>query len=68
MPISNWINPISSATTLSMNHLHAYWRMEYVEAPDKKKSKNLTFVELLADDKDEENLILHRGPETFIII
>ena len=51
-----------------MNHLHAYWRMEYVEAPDKKKTKNLTFVELLAEDNDEANLILHRGPETFIIM
>ena len=51
-----------------MNYLHAYWRMEYVEAPDKKKTKNLTFVELLAEDNDEANLILHRGPETFIIM
>ncbi|MEM7673703.1 MAG: HIT domain-containing protein [Verrucomicrobiota bacterium] len=51
-----------------MNHLHAYWRMEYVENPHKKKSGSQTFVQLLEADQDEENLILHRGPETFIIM
>ncbi|MGB0372756.1 MAG: HIT family protein [Opitutales bacterium] len=51
-----------------MNHLHAYWRMEYVENPHKKKSGARTFIDLLAEDSDEENLILYRGPETFIIM
>ena len=51
-----------------MNHLHAYWRMEYVENPHKKKSGARTFTELLEADDDENNLILHRGTRTFIIM
>ena len=38
-----------------INHLHAYWRMEYVENPHKKRSGARTFTELLEADNDSEN-------------
>ena len=42
--------------------------MEYVENPHKKKSGARTFTELLEADDDGENLILHRGPNSFIVM
>lgn len=51
-----------------MNHLHAYWRMEYVAAPQESKGGATTFSGMLAEANDEENLILYRGPATFIIM
>ena len=51
-----------------MNHLHAHWRMEYVAAPKDSKGGADTFSCMYGENNDEENLILHRGPHTFIIM
>ena len=48
-------------------HLHAYWRMEYIETPASLKGNN-PFAELpkLGDDKD--TLILFRGKTGYLIL
>ena len=44
-----------------MEHLHAYWRMEYIEAPREKSGGDL-FLELPALGDDAAALIIHRSP------
>lgn len=50
-----------------MDHLHAYWRMEYIEAPRLPAGAN-PFAELPKLGNDAEALILHRSPLSYLIL
>jgi len=50
-----------------MEHLHAYWRMEYIEAPRSATGGNL-FTELPALGDDAKALILHRSPLSYLVM
>jgi ATP adenylyltransferase len=51
-----------------MDFLHAYWRMEYVEAPkDEPKTAN-PFAEIYKDPDDRRNLILMRGQFHYVVM
>ena len=50
-----------------MEHLHAYWRMEYVKQ-DKSPSERRPFAELPKLDNDKENLVLSREAHSFILM
>ncbi len=50
-----------------MDHLHAYWRMEYIEAPRLPEGAN-PFAELPRLGNDAEALIIHRSPLTYLIL
>lgn len=50
-----------------MDHLHAYWRMEYIEAPRLPEGAN-PFVELPKLGNDAEALIIHRGALSYLIL
>ena len=47
--------------------LHAYWRMEYIEAPEALKGKN-PFVELPKLENERESLMLYRGETGYLIL
>jgi ATP adenylyltransferase len=49
------------------DHLHAYWRMEYIEAPEGLKGKN-PFVELPKLENERESLVLYRGETGYLIL
>ncbi|MCZ6673785.1 MAG: HIT domain-containing protein [Verrucomicrobia bacterium] len=48
-------------------HLHAYWRMEYIETPGALKGKN-PFVELPKLENERESLVLYKGETGFLIL
>jgi len=50
-----------------MNHLHAYWRIEYV-AQEKEPAQRRPFSTLLAQTDDRASLILCREAHSFIIM
>jgi len=50
-----------------MNHLHAYWRMEYIESPREKSGEN-PFSTLPALGDDAAALIIHRSSLSFLIL
>jgi ATP adenylyltransferase len=50
-----------------MQHLHAYWRMEYIEAPKDAAFGN-PFRELPRLGDDRAALILHRSKLTFLLL
>lgn len=50
-----------------MDHLHAYWRMEYIEAPRLPKGGNI-FAELPQLGDDAKALIIHRSPLSYLIL
>ncbi|MFZ5494804.1 MAG: HIT family protein [Verrucomicrobiota bacterium] len=50
-----------------MDHLHAYWRMEYIEAPRLPAGAN-PFAELPKLGNDAEALIIHRSPLSYLIL
>lgn len=50
-----------------LEQLHAYWRMEYIEAPRMPKSaRPFTELPLLGDDKAA--LIIHRAPLSYLML
>lgn len=51
-----------------MKHLHAYWRMEYIESPKPESGGVNPFLKALETGDDREALILFRGEHTFIIM
>lgn len=61
--------PISIPTKMSKpyDHLHAYWRMEYIETPKALKGKN-PFVELPKVENERESLVLFRGDTGYLIL
>ena len=50
-----------------MEQLHAYWRMEYIEAPRLPAGANL-FTDLPALGDDAKALIVHRNPLSYLIL
>ena len=50
-----------------MEHLHAYWRMEYIEAPREPKGGDI-FAELPALGDDTQALIVHRSTLSYLIL
>ena len=50
-----------------MDHLHAYWRMEYIEAP-REKSGETPFTTLPALGDDAAAHIIHRSPLSYLIL
>ena len=59
--------PTYAAHFCTMNHLHAYWRMEYIEAPREKSGANL-FTALPALGDDAAALIIYRSPFSYLIL
>ena len=50
-----------------MEHLHAYWRMEYITAPRPPEGGNL-FTDLPALGDDTQALIIHRSRLSYLIM
>ena len=50
-----------------MQHLHAYWRMDYIEAPRAKAGENI-FADLPALGDDAAAHIVHRSPHSYLIL
>lgn len=50
-----------------MDHLHAYWRMEYIETPRLPEGAN-PFAALPALGNDTEALIIHRSPLSYLVL
>lgn len=50
-----------------MDHLHAYWRMEYIEAPRAMSGEN-PFTALPALGDDATALIIHRSRLSYLIL
>lgn len=51
-----------------MNHLHAYWRMEYIESPKPENSGQNPFLAALRAGDDRAHHILHRSEHAFIVL
>lgn len=51
-----------------MDQLHAYWRMDYIEAPRYPESMKRPFTELPALGDDREALIVHRSALSFLVL
>jgi ATP adenylyltransferase len=50
-----------------MDQLHAYWRMDYIEAPRFPKTDR-PFTELPASGDDSAALIVHRSPLSYLML
>ncbi len=50
-----------------IKHLWAPWRMEFIKQ-DKDKHSGCIFCALLLENKDKNNLILHRAKHNFVIL
>ena len=50
-----------------MEHLHAYWRMEYIEAPNENLDQRSLFTDIQSLS-DEEAFILKRTEHNYIIL
>ena len=51
-----------------MQQLHAYWRMEYIEAPRYPATMKRPFTELPAMGDDRLALIVHRSAYTYLVL
>ena len=51
-----------------MQQLHAYWRMDYIEAPRYPAGMKRPFTELPALGDDREALIVHRGRLSYLVL
>jgi ATP adenylyltransferase len=51
-----------------MEQLHAYWRMDYIEAPRYPEVMKRPFSELPALGDDRKALIVHRGRFTYLLL
>ncbi len=51
-----------------MQQLHAYWRMEYIEAPRYPPAMKRPFTELPAMGDDRAALIVHRSPLSYLVL
>ena len=50
-----------------MQHLHSYWRMDYIEAPKPPQGGRL-FTDLPGLGDDRVALIVHRGPLSYLVL
>jgi ATP adenylyltransferase len=53
---------------LNLQQLHAYWRMEYIQAPGYPPGMERPFTALPALGDDRTALIVHRAPLTYLIL
>ena len=53
---------------LNMQQLHAYWRMEYIEAPRYPARMKRPFTELPELRDDRAALIVHRAKNTYLVL
>ena len=51
-----------------MEQLHAYWRMDYIEAPRYPEVMRRPFTELPALGDDREALIVHRSSTAYLLL
>ena len=51
-----------------MNHLHSYWRIEYVQACKDSEDVRHLFAKLPHRGDDREALILYRAPHTYLLL
>ena len=51
-----------------MQQLHAYWRMDYIEAPRYPAEMTRPFTELPALGDDRAALIVHRSPHSYLVL
>lgn len=51
-----------------MEQLHAYWRMDYIEAPRYPEAMKRPFTELPALGNDQEALIVHRSTLSYLVL
>jgi ATP adenylyltransferase len=51
-----------------MQQLHAYWRMEYIEAPRYPATMKRPFTELPAMGDDRLALIVHRSSHSYLVL
>ncbi len=51
-----------------MQQLHAYWRMEYIQAPGHPSGMERPFTALPALGDDRKALIVHRAPLSYLIL
>ena len=51
-----------------MQQLHAYWRMEYIQAPHYPAESKRPFTELPASGDDRAALIVHRSRHSYLIL
>ena len=51
-----------------METLHAYWRMEYIEAPKTDEDFGNPFLSLPELGDDKEALIIYRGQQSYLIL
>jgi ATP adenylyltransferase len=59
--------PPDKPVRFNMEHLHAYWRMEYIEAPRDQDGGNL-FTTLPALGDDAKALIIHRSRLSYLLL
>jgi len=51
-----------------MQQLHPYWRMDYIEAPRYPAAMKKPFTDLPALGNDQEALIIHRSPLSYLVL
>src|SRR6202142_3298806 len=51
-----------------MQQLHAYWRMDYIEAPRYPATMKRPFTELPNMGDDRAALIVHRSPLSYLVL
>jgi ATP adenylyltransferase len=51
-----------------MQQLHAYWRMEYIEAPRYPATMKRPFTDLPRMGDDKAALIVHRSPLSYLVL
>jgi ATP adenylyltransferase len=51
-----------------MQQLHAYWRMEYIEAPRYPAAMKRPFTDLPLMGDDKAALIVHRSPLSYLVL
>lgn len=70
MSLNTGFDTKGSASNLrrGMQHLHAYWRMEYIEAPKEGSTFGKPFSEMPAANDDAATHILHRSSHTYIVL
>jgi ATP adenylyltransferase len=61
-------DPSPTVAKPPLQQLHAYWRMEYIEAPRYPAKMRRPFTELPALGNDRESLIVHRSRLSYLIL
>src|SRR3954465_13269422 len=62
------VHRVDLSPIAAMQQLHAYWRMEYIEAPRYPAAMKRPFTELPALGDDRAALIVHRARHSYLIL